>query len=67
MFRTAVPFCGQTTWNLSVSSPERDCGPRQARALYGMQHLTVSEGVFCHPTVHPGAFVFFSRKAFGER
>ena len=27
-FRTAVPFWGQTTWNLAGLSPKRDCGSK---------------------------------------
>ena len=28
-FRTAVPFWGQTTWNLTGLSPKRDCGSKR--------------------------------------
>ena len=33
-FRTAVPFIGQTTWNLTGSSPNRDCSPIRVETLY---------------------------------
>ena len=31
-FRTAVPFWGQTTWNLNGLSPKPDCGSKRVKA-----------------------------------
>ena len=30
-FRTAVPFWGQNSWNLTGLSPKRDCGPKRVK------------------------------------
>ena len=37
LFRTAVPFWGQTTQNLSRMSPKRVCGPKRENNLRGAQ------------------------------
>ena len=45
IFRTAVPFWGQTTWNLSSLSPKRDCGSKGDTASNNRQQMgTPPEG-----------------------
>ena len=39
-FSTAVPFYGQTTWNLAGLSPKHDCGPKRVGSpVSGTKHL----------------------------
>ena len=39
-FRTAAPCGGQTTWNVSGLSPERDCSPKRVKIFSRMGFLT---------------------------
>ena len=38
-FRTAVPFWGQATWNLTDLSPKRGCGSEIYRPSFGENRL----------------------------
>ena len=51
-FRIAVPIWGQTTWNLSGLSPERDCSPERVECLW--PHISTVNGrvMTLQPVVH---------------
>ena len=43
--RTAVPFCGQTTWNFTGVSPKRGCGPKR---VHYQQHTHQLRAIASH-------------------
>ena len=44
-FRTAVPFWGQTTWNLTGLSLKRDCGPERVKSSLFLRREVLRGGI----------------------